>query len=578
MGSKDSLLCNGTYYVTVSDVNQCAVVAQYTIHSQSNLTSHIQNVHFPSCSTLNNGYIQIQAEGGLSPYTYLWSTQPPQTTNTATNLGEGTYYCTVTDALGCQVIDSMTLYYANIMTVNAQIQDPLCGPDGAIILQVNGSVSPYSYSWNGYPHNFTNMLTNLSEWTYDYTVTDAYGCQITQQVTLTNQSTPIVVNVTGITDYCEGESGGRAIINVSGGTPPYYDGYHYFSSIDTILNLYEDSHMIYVSDSNNCSDSIQVNVVQKPKPYVTGLINNSNCGMADGVIVLQVTSGIAPYDYVWSNGLVLTNSNNSVVMNPNLPVGVYSVTVTQANGCSVDTFFVVQNQTSLSLVVDSIVPPSCVNYTDACVIAHAENGTPPYTYNWANGCNSTTCCGLGSGYYAVTVNDATNCSQVAVVTLPQGQQPLVEFSYTQQQNTITFVNQSTPGNYLWMFGDGTNSTEANPIHSYSNDGQYTVCLILYSCDTLITCHNIIITGVGIDEWLANPIAVYPNPANNYFVVKLNSPHRINLQMYNVIMQKIIDKNIDGEEKIYIDNLPTGIYFIQLISNDKQTMIKLLIER
>lgn len=578
IGSKDSLLCNGTYFVTVTDVNNCATVAQYMLNHQNTLSVNIQNIHFPNCLTSNNGFIEIQAVGGVSPYTYLWSTQPLQTSNTAVNLGEGTYQYTVTDAQGCHVIDSITLVYSNLLTVNTVIYDPICGSDGEIILQVSGGTPPYNYNWNSFPNNHTNTLTNITGGTYTYTVTDASGCQLIEHATLNNQTTPLVADLLNTFDYCSGTLGGMAVIAASGGTPPYYDGFHYFNSVDTIYNLSAGFYTINITDTHHCNDSLQIQISEKPKPQILGYVSQSNCGMSDGSIIVQINNGIAPYNYYWSNGLVLTNTNNPVIMNSNLPADVYFVTVTHGNGCSADTFFVVNNQTALSLVVDSTTPPSCVDYADACITVHAANGTPPYNFVWSNGCNSTTCCGLSAGNYTITINDASNCSQVAVVTVPQGQQPIASFSFTQQQNTIIFINESSQGNYLWIFGDGTSSTEANPIHTYLNNGQYTACLMLYSCDTLIACHTIEITSVGLNELLNNSIYAFPNPTNNYFIIKTNSNDKIHLQLYNAIMQKVLDKNIYSEEKIYINNLPAGIYFLQLAINNKQIMTKLIIER
>ena len=92
-GTSHSNLGVGTYQVSVTDADGCEEIFSYTITEPAELLVTVDTVG-PDALTAN-------VTGGTPPYSYLWSTIPPQTTQTATGLAPGTYTVTVTDANGC---------------------------------------------------------------------------------------------------------------------------------------------------------------------------------------------------------------------------------------------------------------------------------------------------------------------------------------------------------------------------------------------------------------------------------------------------------------------------------------------
>lgn len=575
-GSVLTSLCNGTYYVTVSDINNCSSVASHTINPISNLQVETINIHFPSCANSNNGFIHINASNGTPPYSYLWSTNPPQTTNVAGNLTSGVYSCTVSDAQNCTITNIYELPYMSNINVAAQLQEPRCGNDGVVQLIVNGGVPPYNYIWNTDPNNHSNVLSGLNSGIYFVTIVDALGCEVFAQYSLYHHATPLSVTVTSIVNICNGQNNGMAVITATGGTPPYFDGQHTFYSTDTIVHLASGSYTVMISDSLGCTAPVTFQIQSLPIPILTAFISNSSCGQANGSIVLSLGNGTPPYSYSWSNGITINGTNNSVVMNQNLNAGVYSVTVVNGNGCTVDSFFVVNNQTSMMASIDSIAPPSCQNTPDGCASILVENGMSPYIYNWSNGCTNNTCCNMSPGDYFVTITDASNCNYILPINMPQGQLPFADFNYTSMLNTYQFNNLSTPGNYVWMFGDGNVSTEINPVYTYSTDGTYTVCLTLFSCDTITHCTIIHVVGSNVSSIdLFKPFIV-PNPANEYFELKLPDSKIVLMELYNSLMQKIDEKRIKDNSVIRTSDLAEGIYFVKLTNGTDSKIMKLII--
>jgi len=128
-----------------------------------------------------------------------------------------------------------------------------------------------------------------------------------------------------------------------------------------------------------------------------------------GEIQAIATGGIPPYNYNWDNGV-------NTDINPNLPVGTYTVTVTDAFGCE----FIMTH--SLSESDPLVLIPNALNETfngaaDGQASVNVTGGTPPYNYNWSNGSTNELLTNLNAGQYEVTVTDLNGCTSNIVVTV-----------------------------------------------------------------------------------------------------------------------------------------------------------------
>ena len=149
-----------------------------------------------SCYGGNDGSATVIPTEGTSPFTYVWNTNPPQTTQTATNLQAGNYEVTVTDDNGNTYIGSVTINQPQPIENNIIAQNPSSpgSNDGEISLSTSGGVPPYSYSWSPNVSNSASA-TNLSEGTYTITVTDANGCNVIETVELIPGGCPVPDNI-----------------------------------------------------------------------------------------------------------------------------------------------------------------------------------------------------------------------------------------------------------------------------------------------------------------------------------------------------------------------------------------------
>ncbi len=192
--------------------------------------------------------------------------------------------------------------------------------NGTAAVTASGGTPPYSYLWN--TGDITPTLSNLTAGQYQVTVTDAGGCAVSINTTVT-QNTAISAIIIQDNVDCFGGSNGWAILNVSGGTPPYSYLWNTGDLTSTLSSLTAGLYQITVTDAHGCTIDNQV-VITEPAELVV---------MVDIVppdaAVANVTGGSPPYTYVWS-----TNPPQTTLTATGLPPGTYTVTVTDASGCS----------------------------------------------------------------------------------------------------------------------------------------------------------------------------------------------------------------------------------------------------
>lgn len=202
---------------------------------------------------------------------------------------------------------------------------------------------------------------------------------------------------------------------------------------------------------------------------------NVNCnGASNGTANVTTANGTAGYTYAWSNGGTGSSING-------LGPGNYSVTVTDALGCTATANYNVTQPTALAINANPTSATCAGN--DGSVAANASGGSAPYSYSWSHngGLNSANANGLSPGNYSVTVTDNNGCTATASATVAQVGNVTASFTYNGNQcitgNNFIFTNTGTAGvSYDWTFGDGNTSTAQNPSNTYGTASSFDVTL------------------------------------------------------------------------------------------------------
>ncbi len=347
----------GSYPVVVTDDNGCIATVTFTVSQPPVFSVSLVIVQPETCSDAN-GILQAVITGGFSPYTFSW-TPSVSTTAVATGLSAGTYDVLVTDDHGC--VDTSTVLLPDEATGDVMVADlnPVScpdGEDGSITVAVMGGTAPFEYLWSC-SASVTNTASGLSAGTYWVQVTDANGCIDTLNFVI-GEVPPLNLLITGITEpSCYGFSDGSAGISVSGGTTPY--SYLWSTAppqvTPTASGIPAGVYFVTVTDVNGCLEDMMVTVVQ-PTPVLIHpevLADNLCFGDSSGVIAASGSGGTAPYTVFWNDFSVYADTLFD------LPAGLYLVTVTDANGCSVDSLVKVVQFDSVyaAIVADTVICP-----------------------------------------------------------------------------------------------------------------------------------------------------------------------------------------------------------------------------
>ncbi|REC48741.1 hypothetical protein DRF62_19680, partial [Chryseobacterium piscium] len=365
-----------------------------------------------SCNGSTNGTATVTASGGIAPYTYSWSPSGG-TAATATGLAVGVYTVTVTDNLGCFTTATATITQPTAISGTTVVTNIACngGSTGAINLTPTGGSAPYTFNWGG--GITTEDRTGLSAGTYTVTITDANGCTGTVTATVT-QPTAMSATVSQTNVSCNSGSNGTAGIVVTGGTAPYtYSWSPSGGTAATATGLLAGTYTVTVTDANACTITRTVTITQPTAISGTTVVTNIACnGGSTGAINLTPTGGAAPYTFNWGGGITTEDRTG-------LAAGTYTVTITDANGCTGTVTATVTQPTAMSATV-SQTNVSCNSGSNGTAGIVVTGGTAPYTYAWSpSGGTAATATGLLAGTYTVTVTDANACTITRTVTITQ---------------------------------------------------------------------------------------------------------------------------------------------------------------
>lgn len=449
----------GTYTATVTDQLGCTAAATATVTEPPQIgwqTDIIDNI---SCSGAADGSAVALPNGGVPPFTYLWSNGA--TTQIAGNFGPGLHTVTLTDANGCSEVGSVTFNQPAPINITGLPVGALCNgsSSGSISLSVSGGTPGYAFAWsNGAT---TQNLNNISAGTYTVTATDNNGCTSTTSLTVTE---PPELNLqTSVTNAaCNGGTDGAVTLTVNGGSPGYTFLWSTGATTQNLTGVPAGIYSATVTDGMGCSNTVSAAVNQSSTLDAQANTAAVSCfGGADGSITLTVSGGTPAYTFEWSTGATTQNLSG-------LPPGGYTGTVTDANNCQQIVQATV-GQPSQLVVGATAGATACFGGNDGSVTLTVSGGTPGYTFNWSNGATTQSLSGLPAGDYTGTVTDANNCQQIVQATVTEPTQLAVGITSgsascsDSNDGSVTLgVSGGTPG-YTFEWSNGATTQNLNNL-------------------------------------------------------------------------------------------------------------------
>jgi len=531
-------LAAGAYTLSVTTSDGCVTNAAVNITQPPSPVTYTTAQTNAGCFAAADGSASVTASGGSGGYTYSWNTTPVQTTPTAVNLPAGNYSVNITDVNGCNAVASVSISEPVALTANAMIVSNVsCNGlgDGSATVGASGGTGAYTYTWTTSPAQTTQTANGLAPGNYFVTVSDANNCTSNSFITVT-EPPALTLSAAAFPISCFAACDGQTVVIPAGGTPTYH--YQWLPTGGTSAsntNLCPGTYTVVVSDDNGCSQSSVMAVTQPSPVSVTAAGGTTICLGQNTVISASATGGTGAYTYNWTGATTGTGAVQTI--SPAAP-STYSVTATDANGCTSSNASVAINVTSLTAANLAVSGSTAICTGNTATISSAVSGnTGPVTINWSGGLGSGngpfTVTPTNTTTYTVTVTDACGHAETNSVPVVVNPLPVIDIlpqsATACREVTLGFVDNSATNagaQYNWSFGDGSSSTQTSPAHTYVGTGIYNVNLVVtspFGCVNSATTTSTIVvnsnshadfTSQALDGTTISPVYKFHNSSLN----------------------------------------------------------------
>ncbi len=489
-------LCAGNYSGTITDANGCTVIVSVILTEPDAITFSETHTDI-LCSGFCSGAIDITASGGTSPYNYLWDGPGAyaSTDEDLTGLCAGNYDLSITDDNGCFYSTTVTLTEPLPWTVTETHTNVLCNGvcSGEIDITVSGATSPYTYSWEG-PASFVSTSedqTALCAGTYNLTITDDVSCTYLLSVNITE---PVLLEITSQTSTnitCNNLNDGTVTVVASGGNGTLQYNIGAGNQVSgSFTGLSAGSYVVTVTDANGCS--VVSNTYTMTNPAALAIVSETytsiTCaGLTDGTITVVASGGTSPLMYDLGAG---PQANGLFT---GLAVNTYTVTVTDAHGCTIASNLInIGGPTPILIYGEFHTDLTCFESGDGTINIQVTGGIGPYEFTLGSLTQSGSIfVGLDAGSYQVLITDANGCQEYSsVIDLEEPTHIDITEVHTNvtscgaTDGTITLiVSGGTPGyTFNWENSSGTFTSTSQDLTGLAGGIYY----LTVTDDTLCT--------------------------------------------------------------------------------------------
>ncbi|MEL7219904.1 MAG: cadherin-like domain-containing protein [Bacteroidota bacterium] len=399
-------VANGFYAIRTIDANGCEIILSATI-AFNTLAISAMLVEELDCSNDEDGVITLAVTGGTLPLQYRLSDGSWQASPAFENLAAGTYVPEVLDSEGfTRQTTPIVINNPPALTASAEVlQDN-------IIVNAQGGTPPLRYQLSNSEPQENNVFNDLNNGTYAVHVIDANDCELVLLTTVAVNTLSIGATLTQDL-ACFDDETGVITLTVNGGTPPFLYQLNNgdLQNNPVFTNLPAGTYLPQVIDSEGFTRTGTTVSIQNPEALT------ANLNVEENSITVLAAGGTPPLQYQLNDGELQAVNNFS-----NLANGYYTISIVDANGCSV-----VLNASILindmEVVVELLAGVSCYGEEDAAIGGNVTGGTPPFLYQLNNGpfLSLPDFYTLGAGTYNITVLDANGFlqpSNTIVVTEP----------------------------------------------------------------------------------------------------------------------------------------------------------------
>lgn len=403
-------LAPGIYTLHVKDNNGCIKDTTVTLAASTIIIPHAI-VSAPTCSTLGNGQVTLNAFGGAPGYTYAIGSGGYSATATYSPLTAGSYTFHIKDSHSCVKDTMITLADSLHISGVVSITLPLCygGATGSISITGSGGLSPYTYALGSGSYSSSGGFIGLSSTTYSLHIKDGNGC-IGDTTVFVNTPVPMGIAIAITPPSCFGYSDATVGVAATGGTPAYQYSLNHsaYTTTTTYSGLYAGHDTMQVRDNNGCIHDTAFTILAPAPLVITNLTtDNIHCyGGGDGMATITATGGTTPYTYAANTGAWQTANTLT-----GLSAGTILLHVKDNNNCAADSTIVLTQPAPLTISSIDTTNPTCAGNTDGAITLHIAGGTMPYQYatDNVNFSGNAHISAITQGSYSFYIKDTNGC-------------------------------------------------------------------------------------------------------------------------------------------------------------------------
>ena len=587
-------LIAGNYTLTVKDTINNTSTNNLSIPAYSPLITS-WNQKSTTCSGSSDGSVQVEATGGIAPYSYSLNNSAFGTSNIFNNLLAGDYMINVKDAANCISSFALRILQPNVILLTTNVTNATNDNTGEITAVATGGVPPYNYAVTDnfglqiIPFQISNVFSGLKAGSYGVQVRDANGCISSQtNITIVNKPNTLLATTSVNPATCLNPTG-TITITATGGVIPYQysidNGVSYVSS-NVFTNLSPGTYTIKVRDYYNTIVSLTAAISQESLPSIK-LISSTNVkckGNATGAITIETTGGQAPYTYSIDNGPYINDNGNGSKSYVNLYAGIHTIIAQDAKGCIVNM--------SVTITEPTAALTTIVTVQNQTVTINASGGAGGYNYaispNLDKFSSNNVFSPLMPATYTVITSDLNGCFvSMDVIVDPSapvinGQNKLtIEFKPGQTladlivdgQNIKWYINQSP------LAGKTNKITETPlPLTTVLVDG--TTYYASQTINGIESKERLAVTAksngaLSTSDFVLPNFKYYPNPVLHNLTIS-NSEVIDQVEIYTVNGKTLLDKKINNVfSEIDLSNFSSGLYFLKVKAEGKVKTIKIM---
>ena len=571
----------GTYNLTLMNTsNDCVSIESFVIEGALPVGIAVSNSQAALCHDSNDGSATVVANGGDGNFEYLWPDGSTEATNS--NLAAGVYTVMVTDGNDCtaEVLVEITAPDELLLVGVATDETSADANDGTVEVIVSGGTGTYTYLWsNG---ETSPEVSNLEPGEYTVVVTDENGCTNEISVDVNAFGCNVSADVLGTDISCYGMNDGTATVDFDGGeilSVEWSNGEIGLSISDLEPGIYN----VLVIDVDNCPAEATIEI-SEPSEVLGEAIDVGGllcAGDQDGFILMEGSGGTGTLSPVWSTG-----STEWGVYD--LEAGLYSLTITDENGCTNQYDFELTSPEPIVSQGD-VNDVVCFGENNGSISVLIDGGVSPYELEWSNGEVTDVISDLGPGVYTLNILDDNGCAleNEYVIEEPTAiDVELVDIQTSSSSEPTGSVTVNTGGGvepytYAWYLDNELVSTEEN----LQNVGPGSYDLVVTDANDCTQDFGPFVVDVDVsvhDIVYDFSLEVYPNPSNGLFYLEvsdLRSSDEMQIELLDLtgkqISQKLVTGSTDYTEQLDLSAEAAGVYFLKVVLSDQVQLVRLI---